>query len=105
LARVSVCDFLPRVQRDYELVANGTTELQESRRRDRYLAATACFVTGVALACPTRPTRHALRGDSGCEAIFNSLASGSASKGTAIIQYPSWNGVCEADQATLVGWY
>jgi hypothetical protein len=47
---------------------------------------------------------YCTRGDSGCESIFNSLASGASSKGTATIQYPSWNDVCEADQATLQGW-
>ena len=44
------------------------------------------------------------RGDSGCEAIFSRLASGSNEKGSAIVKYPPYNDVCSEDQAFLVEW-
>jgi hypothetical protein len=44
------------------------------------------------------------RGDTGCESIFQRLASGGSEKGTEIVKYPRWNDVCEADQAFLNGW-
>jgi hypothetical protein len=44
------------------------------------------------------------RGDTGCESIFQRLAGGGSEKGTAIVKYPTWNDVCEADQAFLTGW-
>lgn len=44
------------------------------------------------------------RGDQGCESIFESLAAGGLKTGTAIVEYPSYNDICEEDQAYLVGW-
>jgi hypothetical protein len=44
------------------------------------------------------------RGDAGCESIFQRLAGGGSENGTAIVKYPTWNDVCEADQAFLTGW-
>jgi hypothetical protein len=47
---------------------------------------------------------YCTRGDRGCESIFQSLAAGGSTKGSAVVKYPSYNDVCEADQALLVGW-
>jgi hypothetical protein len=44
------------------------------------------------------------RGDTGCESIFNRLASGDGESGTAILEYPTGNYICEEDQTYLVGW-
>jgi hypothetical protein len=44
------------------------------------------------------------RGDQGCESIFESLAAGGLKTGTAVVEYPEYNEVCEEDQAYLVGW-
>lgn len=44
------------------------------------------------------------RGDEGCESLFQPLAGGGYKRGTAIVEYPSWNQVCEEGQAYLVGW-
>jgi hypothetical protein len=44
------------------------------------------------------------RGDAGCESIFQRLAAGSSQSGTAILEYPERNSVCEAGQAFLLEW-
>lgn len=44
------------------------------------------------------------RGDDGCEAIFQRLASGGREKGSAVVKYPSYNEVCSESQAQLLGW-
>jgi hypothetical protein len=44
------------------------------------------------------------RGDTGCESIFQPLASGGSQTGIATVEYASSNSVCEESQVQLVRW-
>ena len=47
---------------------------------------------------------YCYRGEKGCEAIFEELASGGTISGTATLEYPTRNSICEEGQAYLLGW-